>query len=104
FFSSRRRHTRFSRDWSSDVCSSDLSDIVYTEEKTMKKTALTMAISSVLLAGGAQAATVYDQNDTKLEIGGRAQGMYYGTDNKDSEGDQSYFRLHIAGETKIDNE
>src|SRR5690606_40445268 len=24
FFSSRRRHTRFSRDWSSDVCSSDL--------------------------------------------------------------------------------
>src|SRR5690606_40509562 len=26
FFSSRRRHTRFSRDWSSDVCSSDLAD------------------------------------------------------------------------------
>src|SRR5690606_39629747 len=24
FFSSRRRHTRFSRDWSADVCSSDL--------------------------------------------------------------------------------
>src|SRR5690606_39536762 len=27
FFSSRRRHTRFSRDWSSDVCSSDLAGI-----------------------------------------------------------------------------
>src|SRR5690606_10090411 len=27
FFSSRRRHTRFSRDWSSDVCSSDLQDV-----------------------------------------------------------------------------
>src|SRR5690606_40925392 len=27
FFSSRRRHTRFSRDWSSDVCSSDLTQI-----------------------------------------------------------------------------
>src|SRR5207249_6694606 len=25
FFSSRRRHTRSKRDWSSDVCSSDLS-------------------------------------------------------------------------------
>src|SRR5690606_40453229 len=25
-FSSRRRHTRFSRDWSSDVCSSDLAE------------------------------------------------------------------------------
>src|SRR5690606_40080279 len=27
FFSSRRRHTRFSRDWSSDVCSSDLAGL-----------------------------------------------------------------------------
>ena len=26
FFSSRRRHTRSDRDWSSDVCSSDLGD------------------------------------------------------------------------------
>src|SRR2546421_7712574 len=26
FFSSRRRHTRSDRDWSSDVCSSDLED------------------------------------------------------------------------------
>src|SRR5690606_39932864 len=28
FFSSRRRHTSFSRDWSSDVCSSDLGGLV----------------------------------------------------------------------------
>src|SRR5690606_40125690 len=28
FFSSRRRHTRFSRDWSSDVCSSDLTKMI----------------------------------------------------------------------------
>src|SRR5258707_10029481 len=27
FFSSRRRHTRYWRDWSSDVCSSDLSPV-----------------------------------------------------------------------------
>src|SRR3712207_8252228 len=27
FFSSRRRHTRYWRDWSSDVCSSDLTDV-----------------------------------------------------------------------------
>src|SRR2546430_13082314 len=27
FFSSRRRHTRFDCDWSSDVCSSDLSHV-----------------------------------------------------------------------------
>src|SRR3712207_3862768 len=29
FFSSRRRHTRYWRDWSSDVCSSDLEDILF---------------------------------------------------------------------------
>src|SRR5882757_7768952 len=29
FFSSRRRHTRYWRDWSSDVCSSDLTRIVH---------------------------------------------------------------------------
>src|SRR5437870_11516960 len=27
FFSSRRRHTRWPRDWSSDVCSSDLGNV-----------------------------------------------------------------------------
>src|SRR2546430_5928036 len=30
FFSSRRRHTRFDCDWSSDVCSSDLIAVAHT--------------------------------------------------------------------------
>src|SRR5690606_40344194 len=34
FFSSRRRHTRFSRDWSSDVCSSDLNAYGMASEST----------------------------------------------------------------------
>src|SRR3712207_7242635 len=32
FFSSRRRHTRYWRDWSSDVCSSDLVVVVITHD------------------------------------------------------------------------
>src|SRR5699024_11257855 len=32
FFSSRRRHTRSKRDWSSDVCSSDLTAVRYEGE------------------------------------------------------------------------
>src|SRR3712207_7833339 len=32
FFSSRRRHTRYWRDWSSDVCSSDLAANYYVAE------------------------------------------------------------------------
>src|SRR5256886_8641171 len=34
FFSSRRRHTRFDCDWSSDVCSSDLPKLVLADEPT----------------------------------------------------------------------
>src|SRR2546430_12352191 len=33
FFSSRRRHTRFDCDWSSDVCSSDLRWLAYTSNE-----------------------------------------------------------------------
>src|SRR5258707_11849204 len=36
FFSSRRRHTRYWRDWSSDVCSSDLLEALI-EEKSHHK-------------------------------------------------------------------
>src|SRR2546430_459580 len=36
FFSSRRRHTRFDCDWSSDVCSSDLPDKTLKLERDMK--------------------------------------------------------------------
>src|SRR5690554_8024495 len=39
FFSSRRRHTRCGRDWSSDVCSSDLEELVgaLNEQKQLLK-------------------------------------------------------------------
>src|SRR5206468_10164646 len=36
FFSSRRRHTRSDRDWSSDVCSSDLEGAMAGEVPTLR--------------------------------------------------------------------
>src|SRR5690348_17520343 len=35
FFSSRRRHTRWTGDWSSDVCSSDLTEIQRDQDATL---------------------------------------------------------------------
>src|SRR2546430_9719203 len=35
FFSSRRRHTRFDCDWSSDVCSSDLPTVLAAMARTL---------------------------------------------------------------------
>src|SRR5207245_6441131 len=51
FFSSRRRHTRCYRDWSSDVCSSDLSP------------------SSSTSAGGVVPADVLDDGELELRSG-----------------------------------
>src|SRR6266702_5378609 len=39
FFSSRRRHTRWPRDWSSDVCSSDLDPLLRQMEQRHDKKA-----------------------------------------------------------------
>src|SRR5690606_40514179 len=36
----RRRHTRFSRDWSSDVCSSDLAQFMMGASQTLLQTAV----------------------------------------------------------------
>src|SRR3712207_9376435 len=51
FFSSRRRHTRYWRDWSSDVCSSDLSGLP--TASPFLAAALRAALASA--AGGAAA-------------------------------------------------
>src|SRR5205085_6298192 len=37
FFSSRRRHTRFDCDWSSDVCSSDLDVVIAGHQQTTRE-------------------------------------------------------------------
>src|SRR2546429_4541088 len=57
FFASRRRHTRCSRDWSSDVCSSDLAAARTYFNKEAKD--LTPA-QAAFLAGLIQAPTAYD--------------------------------------------
>src|SRR5216683_3764751 len=45
FFSSRRRHTRSDRDWSSDVCSSDLAAL---DVETFDRRAAQLGISTVV--------------------------------------------------------
>src|SRR3712207_6885084 len=48
FFSSRRRHTRYWRDWSSDVCSSDLVDFNprFVAERIVDSSAVTMGATA----------------------------------------------------------
>src|SRR5699024_4231628 len=51
FFSSRRRHTRSKRDWSSDVCSSDLSERVPDGAKRPVLLVLGVMIACVIVDG-----------------------------------------------------
>src|SRR5207302_8262075 len=57
FFSSRRRHTRFSRDWSSDVCSSDLVEPAnHREQEDRRSDSLVPRVSDSLQSALAPAA------------------------------------------------
>src|SRR5215217_2616344 len=47
FFSSRRRHTIYWRDWSSDVCSSDLVDFVSDDPRFAGTMTMSWAVSEV---------------------------------------------------------
>src|SRR5207245_7514302 len=64
FFSSRRRHTRCYRDWSSDVCSSDLLDRVPAAELISERHHLAVDL-------GAAAAIADLSVDGVCEIDGR---------------------------------
>src|SRR3712207_9171564 len=49
FFSSRRRHTRYWRDWSSDVCSSDLDAQRYSQTDVVVLGLFAIGLSGLLI-------------------------------------------------------
>src|SRR3712207_9016763 len=51
FFSSRRRHTRYWRDWSSDVCSSDLLGVAIGDGVGALLTSAGTGIGALLITG-----------------------------------------------------
>src|SRR2546430_8367858 len=63
FFSSRRRHTRFDCDWSSDVCSSDLAPKLAAGQDPTAKPAYAIAPA---LVDGADA-TLYEVTENRSE-------------------------------------
>src|SRR5207253_6795217 len=93
FFSSRRRHTRWPRDWSSDVCSSDLTGAA------LERTAATIAAARASVhqdverpeclrglvggkmqgdlerAGGSRRGGRRDVSDQRFAVDGRRRGQ-----------------------------
>lgn len=68
----------------------------------INKTALT--VLSLIVTNAALAAEVFSDGTTTLDIHGRLQGMYYFADDKDVDGDNSYVRIGLNGESKVNDE
>src|SRR5437762_5097938 len=66
FFSSRRRHTRYIGDWSSDVCSSDLGryDIRYENEEDFKQGRNFQIVE--LNGASSEATSIYDPRNSLI--------------------------------------
>ncbi|MCP3697472.1 MAG: porin [Aliivibrio sp.] len=74
----------------------------------MKKLLLSTAIVSSFLSTPLLAATVYDQDDTQLKVGGRAEARANISDNNEtatesSFKDKSRARINLKGKTKIND-
>src|ERR671921_1021670 len=77
FFSSRRRHTRYWRDWSSDVCSSDLLShlALLTGARGPAFNCLTACAASTQAIG--EATEILRRGDADVMIGGGAHSMIH---------------------------
>ncbi|OPW95979.1 porin OmpC [Citrobacter sp. A316] len=71
----------------------------------MKK--ITVALSAIttamIMAGSVQAAEVYNKNSNKLDLYGKVVGLHYFSDNGKQDGDKTYVRLGVKGETQIND-
>ncbi|BET64624.1 porin OmpC [Yersinia pseudotuberculosis] len=67
----------------------------------MKLRVLSFIIPALLVAGSASAAEIYNKDGNKLDLYGKIDGLHYFSDNKNLDGDQSYMRFGLKGETQI---
>lgn len=70
----------------------------------MKSKVLAFLIPTLLAAGAAHAAEVYNKDGNKLDLYGKVDGLHYFSDNSAKDGDQSYARLGFKGETQINDQ
>ncbi|EBQ4755774.1 porin OmpC [Salmonella enterica subsp. diarizonae] len=72
----------------------------------MKK--LTVALSAVavtvMMAGMADAAEVYNKDGNKLDLYGKVDGLHYFSKDKGDDGDKTYVRFGFKGETQINDQ
>lgn len=56
------------------------------------------------MAGAANAAEIYNKDGNKLDLFGKVDGLHYFSDDKGSDGDQTYMRIGFKGETQVNDQ
>lgn len=69
----------------------------------MKRKALALVIPALLAAGAAHAAEIYNKDGNKLDLYGKVDGLHYFSSDSSKDGDQTYLRFGIKGETQIND-
>src|SRR5437867_5297881 len=112
FFSSRRRHTRSYGDWSSDVCSSDLSPINIVQLRTSMTSTVslkrTVSLSRVLDTNPADPATAHSHFSTKLAFETDPSDVYTDLQNDikditvvDARTPEAFAKGHVPGSINL---
>ncbi|MDF7681151.1 porin OmpC [Enterobacteriaceae bacterium ESL0689] len=70
----------------------------------MKVKALSLLIPALLVAGAANAAEIYNKDGNKLDLYGKVKGLHYFSDDKSQDGDQTFARLGLKGETQVNDQ
>jgi outer membrane pore protein C len=69
----------------------------------MKIRVLSLLVPALLVAGTAGAAEIFNKDGNKLDLFGKLDGQRYFSSNDSVDGDQSYMRLGLRGETQIND-
>ncbi|EPG6800297.1 MULTISPECIES: porin OmpC [Klebsiella] len=70
----------------------------------MKRKVLAIMLPALLAAGAAHSAEIYNKNGNKLDLYGKIDGLHYFSDDASEDGDQTYARLGVKGETQINDQ
>ncbi|HFL5872454.1 TPA: porin, partial [Serratia marcescens] len=70
----------------------------------MKLRVLSLMVPALLVAGTAGAAEIYNKDGNKLDLYGKVDGLHYFSSNDGADGDQSYMRFGLRGETQISDQ
>ncbi|UGS39727.1 porin OmpC [Pseudocitrobacter corydidari] len=70
----------------------------------MKVKVLSLLVPALLVAGAANAAEIYNKDGNKLDLYGKIDGLHYFSDDNGVDGDQTYMRIGVKGETQIQDQ